>query len=214
MEDRRERWRHLGERALCEAPSAPCVYVFRDWAGGVLYVGKAVNLRRRLAAHFAEHRWRTLPPAMARVTAIEWQRVGSEIEALSREAILNRDLQPAVNVQTAAPTFGARAIPASLVRDVILLVPSSDSDAAQIVAARADGATLLQRTPRSGVDLARSFPPSMRIFLYACMRNRGQRSRAGVFVAGKPRAPHYARPSARPGIGARVAASVETAAGR
>jgi GIY-YIG catalytic domain len=155
MEDRRERWRHVGARALCEAPAAPGVYVFRDSAGGVLYVGKAVNLRRRLGAHFADRRWRTLPPAIARVTAIEWQRVGSEIEALLREAILIRDLRPVVNVQTAVPTFGARAIPASLVRDVILLVPSSDSDAAQIVAARADGATLLQRTLRSGVDLAR-----------------------------------------------------------
>jgi hypothetical protein len=155
MEDRRERWRQVGERAICEAPAAPGVYVFRDWAGGVLYVGKAVNLRRRLGAHFADRRWRTLPPAMARVTAVEWQRVGSEIEALLREAILIRDLRPVVNVQTAAPTFGARAIPASLVRDVVLLVPSSESDAAQIVAARADGATLLQRTPRNGADLAR-----------------------------------------------------------
>jgi len=34
-------------------------------------------------------------------------------------------------------------------------VPSSDSDAAQMVAARADGATLLQRTSRCGADLHR-----------------------------------------------------------
>ena len=89
------------------------------------------------------------------MTAVEWQRVGSEIEALIREACLIRDLQPIVNVQRAAPRLGTRAISASLVRDVVLLLPSIDSDAVEILAARADGATLLQRTRRSGADLAR-----------------------------------------------------------
>jgi hypothetical protein len=153
MEDRQQRWRQVGECARRRAPAAPGVYVFRDWSGAVLYVGKAVNVRRRLAAHFHNRRWRTLPPALARVTTVEWQGVGSEIEALLREAILIRDLQPVVNVQRAAPTFGARAIPASLVRDVVLVLPSIESDAAQLVAARADGATWLQRTARSGADL-------------------------------------------------------------
>ena len=155
MEDWRERWRHVGECAVRKAPPAPGVYVFRDWSGGVLYVGKAVNLRRRLSAHFGDRRWRTLPPALARVTTIEWYRVGSEIEALLREAILIRDLQPVVNVQRAGPTFGTRAIPAALVRDVVLVLPSIDSDAAELLAARADGATWLQHTLRSGADLAR-----------------------------------------------------------
>jgi hypothetical protein len=155
MEDRKERWRHVGESAVRKAPAAPGVYVFRDWSGSVLYVGKAANLRRRLAAHFGDRRWLTLPPALARVTTIEWQGVGSEIEALLREAILIRDLQPIVNVQRAAPALASRAIPASLARDVILVLPSIDSDAAELLAARADGPTWLQHTLRSGADLAR-----------------------------------------------------------
>src|SRR5687768_11439691 len=65
MEDRRERWRQVGKCAVRKAPAAPGVYVFREWSRGVLYVGKTVNLRRRLAAHFADRRWRTLPPALA-----------------------------------------------------------------------------------------------------------------------------------------------------
>ena len=124
MEDRREQWRRVGEHAVREAPAGPGVYVFRDWAGCALYVGKAVHLRRRLRAHFAHRRWRALPPAMARVAAVEWHRVGSEIEALIVEAVLIGDLQPLVNVQTAAPALDTRAIPRSLVRDVVLLVPS------------------------------------------------------------------------------------------
>jgi hypothetical protein len=154
MEDRQERWRQVGKSAAERASATPGVYVFRDWSGRVLYVGKAANLRRRLAAHFGDRRWLTLPPALARVTTIECQRAGSEIEALLREAILIRDLQPIVNVQRAAPALDSRAIPASLVRDAILVLPSIDSDAAELLAVRADGPTLLQRTRRSGADLA------------------------------------------------------------
>jgi hypothetical protein len=155
FEDRREHWRRVGERARREAPAAPGVYVFRDWAGAALYVGKAANLRRRLSAHFAERRWRVLPPALAGVAAIEWQQVGSEIEALLREARLIRDLQPVVNVQTAAPTQATRAIPRALVQDIVALVPSIDPGAVELVAARDDGATMLHRTRRNGADLAR-----------------------------------------------------------
>jgi hypothetical protein len=156
------------------------VYVFRDWSGAVLYVGKAVNLRRRLAAHFRDRRWHTLPPALARVTAVEWQGVGSEIEALLREATLIRDLQPLVNVQRAVPTFGSRAIPASLVRDVVLVLPSIHSDAAELLAARADGATWLQQTMRSGADLARH---SRQLWEFFCRHDRaaGDTSAALVF---------------------------------
>jgi len=165
FEDRREHWKRVGERARREAPAAPGVYVFRDWAGAALYVGKAANLRRRLSAHFADRRWRVLPPALAGVEAIEWQQVGSEIEALLREARLIRDLQPVVNVQTAAPTQATRAIPRALVQDVVVLVPSIDPDAAELVAARDDGATMVHRTRRNGAELARHSRELWRFFI-------------------------------------------------
>src|SRR5580704_13914041 len=82
VEDRRDAWRRAGERICHEAPQAPGVYVLRDEAGRALYVGKAVNLRRRLRAHFAERRWRGLKAEMSRVAAAEWQVVGSALEAL------------------------------------------------------------------------------------------------------------------------------------
>ena len=155
FEDRYEHWRRVGERARREAPLAPGVYVFRDWAGTALYVGKAANLRRRLTAHFSYRRWLVLPPALAGVTAIEWQQVGSEIEALLREALLIHDLQPVVNIQTGAPALATRAIPPSLRQDVVLLVPSIDPEAAEFVAAREDGATMLLGTRRDGRGLAK-----------------------------------------------------------
>src|SRR5438105_3520580 len=154
LEDRREAWRLAGERICREAPATPGVYVLRDAEGRAMYVGKAVNLRRRLRAHFAERRWRAVKAAMARVTDAEWREVGSELEALLREAALIHELQPIVNVQIGPPALATREVPRVLVRDVLVLVPSVDEECVELVAARADGGWMIQRTRRSGADLA------------------------------------------------------------
>src|SRR6478736_2629441 len=85
VEDRREKWRRAGERICAAAPGTPAVYVLRDAECRALYVGKAVNLRRRLRAHFADRRWRAIRPAMALACDGEWIEVGSDLEALLRE---------------------------------------------------------------------------------------------------------------------------------
>jgi hypothetical protein len=154
MEDRRDAWRTSGERICRTAPQTPGVYVLRDGAGRALYVGKAVNLRRRLRAHFAERRWRGLNVEMSRIEAADWQEVGSELEALLREAALIAELEPAANVQTGPPALSSRAIPPALRRDVLVVLPSVEEDSVELIAARADGGWLLQRTRRSGADLA------------------------------------------------------------
>jgi predicted GIY-YIG superfamily endonuclease len=154
VEDRHERWRHVGARICRTAPAAPGVYVLRDAEDRTIYVGKAVNLRRRLTAQFADRRWRALHPAMARVTEVECHTVGSEIEALLREAILIRELQPIANVQIGKPALRTRAIPRALVRDVIVLAPSVEVDSVELVAARSDGHVMLQRAKRSSEGLA------------------------------------------------------------
>src|SRR5882672_11455458 len=88
LEDRRDEWRRAGERICRDAPPTPGVYVLEDESERALYVGKAVNLRRRLRAHFAERRWRGLKADLSRIDDAEWQEVGSELEALLREAAL------------------------------------------------------------------------------------------------------------------------------
>jgi len=154
IEDRRDTWRRVGERACHEAPREAGVYVFRDAGGAALYVGKASNLRRRLGAHFSDRRWRTLHPAVARVAHVEWQTTGSELEALLREAMLINGLQPVANVHVGAPALRTRAIPAALVRDVVVLVPSLDPDSVDVISARAQGDVALERADRSGATLA------------------------------------------------------------
>ena len=154
VEDRRDVWRLAGERICRDAPAAPGVYVLKDAGERALYVGKAVNLRRRLRAHFAERTWRKTKPGMSRAVGAEWHAVGSELEALLREAALIEELQPPVNVQTAAPALDTRAIPQALLKDVLVLQPSIEEDSVELLAARVEGAWTIQRTRRNGADLA------------------------------------------------------------
>jgi hypothetical protein len=164
VEDRRDEWRRTGERLCSAAPPLPGVYTLKDAAGAVLYVGKAVNLRRRLRAHFAERRWRALHPAMSRIVHAEWQAVGSELEALVREADLIHQVRPIVNVQTAPPAITTRAIPRALMRDVLVLLPSVEEDSVEMIGARVAGEWMIQRTRRNGADLAVHTQRVMRFF--------------------------------------------------
>jgi predicted GIY-YIG superfamily endonuclease len=153
LEDRRDEWRAVGARICERAPQAPGVYVLRDAGGRPVYVGKAVNLKRRLRAHFAERRWRVLKSEMARIADAEWREVGSELEALLREASLIHELQPPANVQIGPPDLTTREIPTALVRDVIVVLPSIEEDSIELIAANVDGAWQIQRTRRNGADL-------------------------------------------------------------
>ena len=154
LEDRRELWRRAGERICRDAPPTPGVYVLKDADGRVLYVGKAVHLRRRLRAHFAERRWRALKPEMSRAADAEWHEVGSEIEALLREAALIQTLRPPVNVQVGAPDLDTREVPRALLHDVLVVQPSIEADSVELVCGAVDGRWMIQRTRRNGADLA------------------------------------------------------------
>jgi predicted GIY-YIG superfamily endonuclease len=164
IEDRRDVWRRDGEQICADAPASPGVYVLRDRDGRALYVGKAVHLRRRLRTHFAERRWRALKPGMSRAADAEWIVVGSELEALLREASLISELKPVLNVQVGLPELTTRQIPRALVRDVVVIVPSVEEDSAELVAAREDGGWLIQRTRRNGADLRVHTKRLMRFF--------------------------------------------------
>jgi predicted GIY-YIG superfamily endonuclease len=153
VEDRREEWLRTGERVCAAAPAVPGVYVLRDAAGSALYVGKANNIRRRLRTHFASRRWRALKAEFTRAVDGEWVEVGSELEALLREAELIRRERPVANVQVGAPALTTRAVPPSLLRDTIVVARSVEADSAELIAARVDGSTFIQRTRRDGSDL-------------------------------------------------------------
>ncbi len=79
-------------------PTVPGVYQFVDADGTVLYVGKAKNLRRRVANYFVESRLPSKIRLMVR-RAVEVRHIvtGSETDALLLENSLIKTLQPRYN---------------------------------------------------------------------------------------------------------------------
>jgi hypothetical protein len=117
----------FSEETLRNAPLTPGVYVMRDRAGDVLYVGKAACLQRRLLEYF-----RPTPEIPAklqtlreRIHELELRPVGSELEAILLEQHGIRTLHPAVNMQrTVAEGRSRYAAPAG---PVLMLMPSTQA---------------------------------------------------------------------------------------
>jgi hypothetical protein len=90
----------MGQEFFRRLPERPGVYLMRDGADAVLYVGKAKNLRRRLGSYRVAN-----PDRMPRrhlrllrtVARIELEECVDEVAALAREAELLRALRPRFN---------------------------------------------------------------------------------------------------------------------
>ena len=97
-----------GKRALIRgAPTRPGVYLFRDRNEHVLYVGRARDLRARLRSYFQSDRQRpSVEAALLALERIEWQVLGSELEAALEELRLIRELQPPANSRSRRPDHG------------------------------------------------------------------------------------------------------------
>lgn len=83
-------------------PHGPGVYIFRSLAGEVLYVGKAINLFRRVSSYFKKNLENPRTVALVRqVSSCETIEVLSEIEALILEASLIKKYLPPFNIRLA-----------------------------------------------------------------------------------------------------------------
>ena len=87
-------------QALDKVPEDPGCYLYKDEAGKVIYVGKAVNLRRRVFQYFQERA--DLTPKnrllVAQIRSFETVVVGSEMEALVLEENLIKRYRPRYNI--------------------------------------------------------------------------------------------------------------------
>ena len=85
-----------------DIPAKPGVYLFRDRFRKVIYVGKAVNLRRRLSSYFQASRLRTADPKLASLinTIAYWEFfiVRNEDESLILESRLIKQYAPQYNI--------------------------------------------------------------------------------------------------------------------
>jgi DNA polymerase-3 subunit epsilon len=89
---------HLPSELADDLPEGPGVYLFRDEAGALLYVGKSRNLRSRVFDHFAaEHRSGKESRLTRQVRRVEWIETGGELGALLLESRLVKELAPSGN---------------------------------------------------------------------------------------------------------------------
>jgi DNA polymerase III subunit epsilon len=90
---------HLADRL----PRCPGVYLFRDAAGRVLYVGKAKDLRARVRSYFSGDDRVKIADLLRELAAIDHQPCATELEASVREVRLIQHHRPRYNRRSRNP---------------------------------------------------------------------------------------------------------------
>ncbi|HWD43543.1 MAG TPA: DEDD exonuclease domain-containing protein [Actinomycetota bacterium] len=90
---------HLADRL----PHCPGVYLFRDAAGRVLYVGKAKDLRTRVRSYFSGDGRVKVADLLRELAAIDHQPCATELEASVREVRLIQHHRPRYNRRSRNP---------------------------------------------------------------------------------------------------------------
>jgi excinuclease ABC subunit C len=84
-------------------PAAPGLYFMKDADDKVLYIGKAKNLRSRIASYFqpganlAESRGPWIVEMITKTATVEYLQTKSEVDAILQEARLIKDIHPPYN---------------------------------------------------------------------------------------------------------------------
>ena len=116
---------------LSALPELPGVYMMRDREGGVIYVGKAVNLRQRVGSYFARRSERPekTRQILDRIWSMEVETVGSELEALLLETKLIALCQPEFNTQLDVHKRDAEL---GNLKNIVLILPSAEPDCVEL----------------------------------------------------------------------------------
>ncbi len=87
------------EEELKKLPKKPGVYIMRDKADGILYVGKAINLHNRVRSYFRENigRGPAIDKMVSLIARFEYIVTDSELEALVLENNLIKEHSPKYN---------------------------------------------------------------------------------------------------------------------
>jgi excinuclease ABC subunit C len=80
-------------------PDAPGAYLFRDGDGRVVYVGKALSLRKRLLSYWGRPVHPRTEAMLVQAEAVEWIVASTEVDALMLEYNLIKSHRPRFNVR-------------------------------------------------------------------------------------------------------------------
>jgi DNA polymerase-3 subunit epsilon len=87
---------HVPKEQFEELPSTPGVYLFKDQSHKVIYVGKAINIKKRVLSHFYTKKSKSYLMGQE-MYHIDYEETGNEAVALLREADLIRHFYPKFN---------------------------------------------------------------------------------------------------------------------
>jgi len=82
-----------------QIPDEPGAYLFRDRDGRVVYVGKALSLRKRLASYWGRPLHPRTEAMMAAASRVEWILASGEVDALMLEYNLIKAHRPRFNIR-------------------------------------------------------------------------------------------------------------------
>lgn len=89
---------HLPKEDMDKLPSVPGIYYFHNSKSKVIYVGKAKNIRKRVASHFANNKpGRQKQDFLREIHHISFQECGTELMSFILEAVEIKRLWPAYN---------------------------------------------------------------------------------------------------------------------
>ncbi len=87
---------HLDANEVNQVENVPGVYIFRNEVNAPIYVGKSIELKKRIVSHFQSTTMKELKISQ-QVHHVETIKTGSELAALIMESRLIKELQPLYN---------------------------------------------------------------------------------------------------------------------
>lgn len=106
--------RHINDSLVQDLPEGPGVYVFEDENKSPLYIGKSINIKKRVMSHFARNHTETSEFKLAQhVRGIRYHRTHGELGALILESDLIKSEMPLYNklLRRSHKLLVARAVP-------------------------------------------------------------------------------------------------------
>lgn len=85
-------------RVYKNLPKTPGVYIMKNAKGEILYIGKAVNLKRRVSSYFLRAHDYRIEKLVSLIKKIDYQKTDTGLEALILESKLIKKHQPPFNV--------------------------------------------------------------------------------------------------------------------
>lgn len=96
---------NLPASELEKVPKAAGVYYFYDGDDQILYVGKSIDLKKRILSHFHPKEKRKWADLWKNIHSISFEETGSELVALLLESQEIKKLQPPINRSQKRPNF-------------------------------------------------------------------------------------------------------------